>query len=295
MREIVDAHHHLWDLDNLPYKWLAGPPFEPSVAGNVGPIAKNYLLEDYKADAAGYRLVKSVHIDARTADELGETRWIQKLCDAEKYPIAIVAGVQLHRPNAADQLAKHAEYPAVRGIRHILNWDADPNLSLTDRSDFMTDPDWLTGFAALNRLGLNFDLQIYPWQLEAAAELASRFPDCPIILNHAGMPLHQHGIGLSTWQKGMRNFAKKTNTSVKISGLGMVDWNWTTNSIRPIVREIIEIFGTNRCMFASNFPVDRLYSGFDHLYSAFEEIVADFSASEQDAMFRRNAERIYRF
>ena len=84
------------------------------------------------------------------------------------------------------------------------------------------------------------------------------------------------------------------NTSVKISGLGMVDWQWSVDSIRPLVLETIDIFGPERCMFASNFPVDRLFGSFDETYAAFETIVAGFSEAEQHAMFAENARRIYR-
>lgn len=294
MRDIVDAHHHLWDRSALPYSWLEGPPFGPSVAGNVGPISGDYLLNDYRADAAAYRLVGSVHVDGGTVDRVGETAWLQGIADAAGLPTAIVAGAHLHMSDIETTLARHAAHRAVRGIRHILNWDPDPNLTFTDRPDLMTDPAWLRGYAALSRHDLSFDLQVYPWQLASAAKLAAQFPDTQMILNHAGMPLHQRDMGLKTWKDGMRAMAARPNTSVKISGLGMVDWNWTVDTIRPLVLYTIEAFGLDRCMFASNFPVDRLYSSFDTLYGAFETIVRDFSVDEQNAMFAGNARRIYR-
>jgi predicted TIM-barrel fold metal-dependent hydrolase len=294
MREIVDAHHHLWDRTVLPYPWLEGPPFGPSVAGDVGPIAGSYLLDDYRADAAGYRLTASVHVDGGTSDRLGETAWVQALAAAHGLPTAIVAGVQLHEPDAEAVLAKHAAFPAVRGIRHILNWDPDPNLTFVGRPDLMTDPAWLKGYAALARHRMSFDLQVYPWQLGGAADLATKFPMTTMILNHAGMPIHQRDMGLKTWKDGMRRLAARPNTFVKISGLGMVDWGWSVQSIRPLVLETIDIFGADRCMFASNFPVDRLYSSFTDLYAAFEEIVAGVTEAEQHAMFAGNAKRVYR-
>lgn len=294
MREIVDAHHHLWDLAALPYGWLQGPPFAPSVAGDVGPIAHNYLLDDFRADASGYRLTASVHVDAGTPDRLGETEWLQSMTDATGLPTAIVAGVQLHQPDVEETLARHAAHPAVRGVRHILNWDPDPSLTYTDRPDLMTDPAWLRGYAALARHDLSFDLQVYPWQLACAAELAAKFPMTPMILNHAGMPLIQRDMGLRTWKEGLRRLAAEPNTFVKISGLGMVDWGWTTASIRPLVLTAIEVFGPGRTMFASNFPVDRLYGSYASLYAAYEAIVADFTSDEQHAMFARNARLVYR-
>lgn len=294
-RTIVDAHHHLWDIRANAYPWLSGPPFAPSVAGDVGPIAHNYLLADLKADAADYDLRKSVHVDAGCADPLAETKWVQAISDTAGLPIAIVAGVRLHARDVAEQLAAHAAFPNVRGIRHILNWDPDPALTYTDRFDLMADPDWLRGFGLLRHYDMSFDLQVYPWQLTAAADLAARFPDTPIILNHAGMPLHQSGTGRETWRAGIKRLASNVNAFAKISGLGMVDWAWTVESIRPFVLETIESFGVDRCMFASNFPVDRLYSSFSTLYQAYELIISGLPENDQHKLLAANAERIYRF
>ena len=119
------------------------------------------------------------------------------------------------------------------------------------------------------------------------------YPDTSIILNHADMPFHQRGMGLESWRHGIRLLARNPNAAVKISGLGMVDWNWTMDSIRPLVLETIDVFGVDRCMFGSNFPVDKLYSSFEKLYRSFEYIVKDFNAQEQDKLFLSNAERYY--
>jgi predicted TIM-barrel fold metal-dependent hydrolase len=235
-----------------------------------------------------------VHIDGGCSDLLGESVWLALQAAETGIHTAIVAGARLHDPAFPRQLERQLAYPRLRGVRQILIWDPDPLLTFTDRPDYMTDLQWLQGHERLGKYGLSFDLQVYPWQLGGAAQLASRFPQTPMILNHAGMPFHQHGMGLESWRKGMRALAARENTAVKISGLGMVDWNWTVDSIRRLVLETIEIFGVDRCMFASNFPVDRLYSSFDELFHAFENIVSDFSDDEQNALFSTTAERTYR-
>lgn len=294
MRTVVDAHHHLWDPRVEDYPWLRGPPYPSSVAGDVAPIAKPYLAGDYLADTAAFDIRKTVHVDGGCKNLLAETAWLADRAGESGYPNAIVAGARLHDPAFAEQLEQQLRYPQLRGVRQILNWDPDPFLTFTDRPDYMTDSRWLDGYRQLARHGLSFDLQVYPWQLEAAAKLASQFPDTLVILNHAGMPFHQRGKGLETWQRGMRALAECDNTSTKISGLGMVDWHWTVASIRPLVLETIDIFGADRCMFASNFPVDKLYSSFEVLFRAFEEIVASFSVQEQEMLFSGNAEKYYR-
>lgn len=294
---IVDAHMHLWDLGRIHYPWLT-PPLPVGINGDVSPIAKNYLLDDYFRDTAEGgrpRPAKIVHVEAgaNPKDSLAETRWLQALAQERGFPQGIVAHAELNKPGVESLLAAHAAHPNVRGIRQILNWHPDPGKTFT-RSDLLQDADWLKGFALLREYGLSFDLQIYPSQMPAAAALAGRHPDTPIILNHAGMPVARDAAGVDAWRTGMRALATQRNVSVKISGLAMLDWRWTPASLRPFVLETLEIFGVERCLFASNFPVDRLYGSFASFYDAYESIIGACSVEEKSKLFATNAERIYR-
>jgi predicted TIM-barrel fold metal-dependent hydrolase len=293
---IVDPHHHLWDLERFSYPWLSARPLPASVAGDVAPIAKSYLLDDYLADTTNQNVVKSVHVDAGFDPSLPveETRWLQSIADQRGFPHGVVARAELHRPDVETTLAAHCRFPNVRGIRHIVNWHPDPAKTYVTKPDFLTDPAWLRGFALLKRFNLSFDLQLYPSQMADAAALAAAHGDTMIILNHAGMPVDRDAEALSLWRTGMRALAAEPNVWVKISGLGMVDWRWTEESLRPFVLDTIEIFGPDRCMFASNFPVDKLYSSFDALYGAFKRIVSDFSMGEQRKLFSDAALAVYR-
>jgi predicted TIM-barrel fold metal-dependent hydrolase len=293
---IVDPHHHLWDLERFSYPWLSARPLPASVAGDVAPIAKSYLLDDYLADTANQNVVKSVHIDAGfdPSQPVEETRWLQSIADRRGFPHGIVARAELHRPDVEATLAAHRQFPNVRGIRHIVNWHPDPAKTYVTKADFLTDTAWLRGFALLKRYNLSFDLQLYPSQMADAAALAAAHGDTTIILNHAGMPVDRDAEALTLWRAGMRALAAQPNVWVKISGLGMVDWRWTEDSIRPSVLETIEIFEPDRCMFASNFPVDKLYSSFDVLYGAFKRIVSDFSIDERRKLFSETALAVYR-
>ena len=158
----------------------------------------------------------------------------------------------------------------------------------------LADSAWQAGFALLKTYNLSFDPQIYAGQMDEMLALARRHPETLVILNHAGMPIDRDAEGLRLWHDGMRKLASADNIVAKISGLGMVDHNWTAGSIRPFVLGTIDAFASERVMFGSNFPVDRLYSSFSTLYGAFETIVADFTPAEQDRLFRSNAERWYR-
>ena len=293
---MVDAHMHLWDLKRIRYPWLT-PPLPVGITGDVSPIARDYLLDDYLGDAAGggVHVRKIVHIEAGAdpADALAETQWLQSIAAARGYPQAIVAHAELQRSGAAELLERHAAHRNVRGIRQILNWHPDPAKTYTPR-DLLADEAWWAGFARLKRHGLSFDLQIYPGQMPAAARLASRHPDTPLILNHTGMPVEKDAAGIDAWRSGMRALAAQPNVAVKISGLAMLDWHWSDASLRPFVLETLELFGAQRTMIASNFPVDRLFGTFGQFCAAYTRILAGASAAERANLYSGTAERIYR-
>ena len=179
-------------------------------------------------------------------------------------------------------------------MQDILNWHPDPLFSHTARADIIVDPMWLSNFGRLARHGLSFDLQVFPGQLRQAAELAANHPDTRIILDHAGMPIERAAWGITDWQRGMLELSRQPNVVTKISALGTNDHHWTEESIRVFVLETIRIFGTERTMFGSNFPVDSLYSTFQRLYAAFDQLTADFTPAERADLFAGTAARAYR-
>ncbi|WFU42203.1 amidohydrolase family protein [Bradyrhizobium sp. CB82] len=292
---IIDPHHHLWDLEKYSYPWLCqtGEPVAP-IAGSLRSIMKSYSLADYREDSKRWNIVKDVHLDALSADILAETCWLQDMKNKTGFPTAIVAHADLEADNVDIVLASHAKSKAVRGIRQILNWHQDPRYSFIERSDLLRDPKWLKGFGLLKKYDFSFDLQLYPHQMMDAARVARDHEDTTIILNHTGMPLQRDAEGIQTWQDGMRALASVPSVHAKISGLGMVDPDWTVASIRPFVLKTIDYFGADRCMFASNFPVDKIYASFDRIYEAFFEIVKDLSDTDKKKLFHDNALRVYR-
>lgn len=293
---VIDPHHHLWDLRHNRYPWLQARPIKPRLEGDIRPIAKDYLLEDYLADTCNQNVVKSVHVECGwdPSDPVGETEWLQSLADKHGYPHGIVARATLDAPDVEQVLEGHSRYKSVRGIRHAINWHPDPAKTYVNRPDLVRTDAWRHGFGLLQRFGFSFDLQLYPAQMADAVALARAYQDILIILNHAGMPVDRDAEGFDLWRRSMWELATVPNIVVKISGLGTVEWNWTVESIRPFVLQTIEAFGVSRCMFASNFPVDKLYSDFDTIYAAFRKITEAFSADERRMLFHDNAARYYR-
>ena len=130
-------------------------------------------------------------------------------------------------------------------------------------------------------------------ELEHAAALCRDFPDTRLILNHTGLPADRSPEGIAGWKRTLAALAACPNAAIKISGLGMPGQAWTAERNREVVLTAIELFGAERAMFASNFPVDGLCARFDEIYGGFGEIVKDFKALEQRALFHDNAVRIY--
>ncbi|WP_279357991.1 amidohydrolase family protein [Methylobacterium indicum] len=291
---IIDPHHHLWDLDKHYYPWLTDGP-KPIVFGDYSPIIKNYRIEDFLKDARNQNVVKSVHLDVGfdPRDPVGETRWLQGVADAHGFPHGIVGYADLASPGVRDVLEGHRAFPNFRGIRQSLNYHPDPVKTYLERPGLSREPDWRRGFGLLRDLDMSFDLQLYYPQMEEAYDLARAFPDTQIILNHTGMQVD--GMDhFDAWKAGMHRLAAAPNVACKISGLGMGDWTWTTDSIRPYVLEAIAAFGVDRCMFASNFPVDKLFSSYDRIFDAFKAITASFPTQDRRKLFHDNAERFYR-
>ena len=201
-----------------------------------------------------------------------------------------VAHTRLDAPEASKLLAYHAAFPFVRSIRHKPRANPRPGMG---EPGGMADTAWRRGFALLPSLGLRFDLQTPWWHMHEAAELARGFSTTQIIINHAGLPADRSTEGLAAWRSAMSLVAECPNVCVKISGIGVPGQAWTARANADIVRHLIDVFGVSRCMFASNFPVDSLCGSFQAIFRGFAEIVADLSDDEQDALFRRNALRIY--
>jgi predicted TIM-barrel fold metal-dependent hydrolase len=173
-------------------------------------------------------------------------------------------------------------------VRQILNPDQ------CERPDYLTDPAWQAGYALLEQLGMSFDLQCDPSQMRDASVLAERYPGIPVVINHTGMPRDQSTSGVAEWRAGLRALARLPHASIKISGFGMFDPEWTTESIKPFVLDVIDAFGVERAMFASNFPVDRVWASWDRVWGAFDALTTDLSEAERLQLFQTNAERVYR-
>lgn len=294
--EIVDAHHHLWELGGAVRRpWLEGPPI-PFRYGDYSSIRRDYLPADYRRDTAKQNVVASVYIETevRPEDEVAETRWVHEVIEKHGFPHAVIGHARFERDDVAAVLKGHAQFPMLRGIRKKPTAAKSAAEIVKGTPGSMSDPAWRRGFARLADHDLHYELQAPWWHLYEAAELAREYPHIRIVLNHTGLPADRSEAGLKGWREAMTAFAAQPNTRVKISGIGQPGKPWTVEANRPVVLATIETFGVQRCLFASNFPVDGVCAGFDTIFDGFKAIVAHLPTADQRKLFRDNALHEYR-
>lgn len=295
--QIIDAHQHFWDLDRNYLPWLSDEPPIRFRYGDYSALKRNYLPSDYRRDTTGFDVVGTVFIETEwdPSDPIGEVRWVEEIREREGLPSVMVAQAWLDRSDAEAVLASHGRSPIVRGVRHKPR--AAPSPGEVERGappGSMGDAAFRRGYALLESNGLSFDLQTPWWHLAEARELADDFPHTQIILNHTGLPAERSPEGLDGWRTAMRLLAGAPNAALKISGLGQAGHPWSADANRGVVLDAIDIFGVDRVMFASNFPVDSLVGTFATIFSGFLEITSGMTDEEQAAMFHLNARRFYR-
>jgi predicted TIM-barrel fold metal-dependent hydrolase len=293
---IVDPHQHFWDLGRNYYPWLCDPNTPPRRYGDVAPLKHNYMPPDYLRDAGTLNIVKTVHVEALwdPTDPAGETRWLDQVAAEYGYPHACIAAAPFLRDDIDEILAKHARSKLTRGVRNYPA--AAPSAAEATRgaTGSMDDEKWRRGYALLEKYGFSFDLQTPWWHLDAAAELARDFPNTQMIVLHTGLPADRSDAALAAWRAALETVAAQPNVTIKISGLGRKGLPWTLTANGAIIREAINIFGPERAMFASNFPVDGLAGSFPMIYGGFRAAVSNRPIEERRMLFHDTASRIYR-
>lgn len=311
---VCDSHHHLWN----------GP-------GDRGQYLVDDFLADI---SDGHRIEKSLFVECGTGyredgpDEMrpvGETEFVKTITAArrerEGSATGIAAGViafaDLTLGDAvAPVLAAHVEAAGgrLRGVRQSCTWDPDPAIiSFTKGPDMMEDEKFREGFACLSEYGLSFDAWQYYTQLLDLAGLARAFPETTIVVNHTGGPL---GVGrhaergqeaIEEWKRGIGELAACANVTMKLGGLGMprCGFGWHRLSeppgsvelaaaMGPYFRFCIDAFGAERCMFESNFPVDRVSYPYPVLWNTFKRVCAGYPDEDKAALFYGTAVSVYR-
>ncbi|MEO1407849.1 MAG: amidohydrolase family protein, partial [Pseudomonadota bacterium] len=230
-----------------------------------------------------------VAIDSSVA----ETLFVDGQSDEHGYPNAIIAFADLTSEQLQDTLDRHGASERLRGVRQIVGRSAEEDRK-TGSAGLLQNPAFVEGLRMLASRELSFDLQLTPPLMAKAAKVFGTVPELPVALCHCGSPSDFSDDGIEEWSSGLKRLADLPNLICKISGFGMFDHQWTTDSIRPHVRRVIEIFGPKRVAFGSNFPVDKLHGTYQSVMGGYLDITAEFSSDERNAMFAGTAEAFYR-
>jgi L-fuconolactonase len=272
---IVDSHQHFWRYDPDEYDWIGD---------DLAVIRRDFLPADLAREIAAAGVDGVVSVQARQT--LAETRWLLDLAEANAFVAGVVGWVPLVSPSVGDTLAELAANPRLRGVRHVLQGEADPA--------FATRPDFDRGIAALRGLGLAYDILVYERQLPAAIALVDRHPDQVFVVDHLAKPRIRDGV-VSPWRERMRELARRPNVFCKLSGMVTeADLGaWTRETLEPYAEIVLEAFGPARVMFGSDWPVCLAGCPYSRWLATVRDLCAGLSAGERESVLGGTARKAY--
>jgi L-fuconolactonase len=279
MIPVVDTHQHLWDLTQFHLPWLDGG----------GPLAKSHTPEDYARETQGLPVVKTVYmeVDVEADQRPVEAEYVLRLCAAPANPMAgaVIGGNPLD-PGFQDYLLQFAGNPYLKGVRQVLHGGLPPGTCL--------QPDFRRNMDLLATLGLRFDLCMRSGELLDGAKLASECPATAFILDHCGNA-DPKSSDLSQWKYDIAEVAKQDNVVCKISGIvaGARPGTWTPEDLAPIILHCAEVFGPDRILFGSDWPVCTLTATYRQWVEALQVVVANWNETDRRKLFHDNAVKFY--
>lgn len=290
MTGIVDSHFHIWWQADLP--WLVGP-MQPRIFGPYEPIRRDYPIEEYLGDCRPEGVTEAVYVQANWAPAryLDEVEYVSRASDESGFPIAIVAYADMLVDDVRPQLDALAANARVCGVRMQLHWHENTLYRFASGPDLARDPRVIANVGRLAEYGFSFDLQVFAGQMAGAAELADACPQVTFVLQHAGMLEDLSPEGIAAWRAGMTLLAAQPNITSKLSGLGTFLRRNDPEQIAFIVGETLALFGAERCLFGSNFPIEKLWTSYAELIGAHRAAVPQ---AAQAVVFNETARRVYR-
>jgi predicted TIM-barrel fold metal-dependent hydrolase len=290
---MIDAHHHIWRQADLP--WLSGPE-QPRIFGPYAPIMRDYPTYEYLADIAGTGITRSVYVQANWAPDRAaeEVAWVQAEAEAHGTIAGIVGYADMTVDDVRPALQALAAHSLMRGVRHQFHWHENPLYRFALHADLCLAPRVQRNVARLADHGWSFDLQVFPAQMAGAADLARACPKVTFILQHAGMKEDPSPAGDALWREGMARLADCPNVVTKLSAFGTFLHRNDPAFIHRMVTETESLFGADRCLYGSNFPIEKLWTSYTELFNAFRAAVSRLPDDKQSAIFNDTAVRVYR-
>ncbi len=290
MTGLVDSHFHIWRQADLP--WLLGP-MQPRIFGPYEPIRRDYPVAEYLEDCRPAGVTEAVYVQANWAParHLDEVAYVSQASDESGFPIAIVAYADMLVDDVRPQLDALAANSRVRGVRMQLHWHENALYRFASGPDLARDPKLTANVERLAEYGFSFDLQVFAGQMAGASELAAACPGVTFVLQHAGMLEDLSPEGIAAWREGMALLAAQPNMTSKLSGLGTFLRRNDPEHVGYIDAQTLALFGAERCLFGSNFPIEKLWTSYAELIAAHLAAVPE---GAREAVFNETARRVYR-
>ena len=293
MQRAIDSHFHIWRQKDQP--WLVGP-MAPRIFGPYEPIRRDYPIEEFLNDQEGAGVEKCVYVQTNWAKEdfENEAAFVTEAANRTGWPHGLVAYADMTVDDVRGQLDRLMKYPLLRGVRMQLHWHDTPAFRFAPSAKQVIDPVVRANVRRLKDYGLSFDLQLFPAQMEDGLQLVGENPETNFILTHCGMLTDSGTATVDAWKEGLRTLAQAPNLYAKMSGLGTFVHRNDPALIAQIYAAAIDILGSDRLMFGSNFPIEKLWTSHASLIAAHRAAVAQRSLADQVNIFWNTAQRVYR-
>ncbi|HYK22186.1 MAG TPA: amidohydrolase family protein [Pyrinomonadaceae bacterium] len=273
---MIDSHQHFWQVGRFDYPWMSS---------DLGVLYRDYLPHDLSPILQQNGVNKTVLVQA--SNSVAESRWLLELADTNSFIAGVVGWVDLTGLRVEEELRELRSHPKFKGVRHLV--ESEPN------DDWLVQPAVISGLKRLAAHGLAYDLLVHTRHLKYVSQVAESCPELALVIDHlAKPPIARNEI--DEWSRALAPLAKFSNINCKLSGLVTeANWSsWQTNDLRPFVDCALELFGAERMMFGSDYPVCLLASNYERVLESFQEMLKDLSETEREKIFSTNAAKFYR-
>jgi L-fucono-1,5-lactonase len=273
---MIDSHQHFWQVGRFDYPWMTS---------DLGVLYRDYLPHDLAPIIEARGVTRTVLVQA--SNSVAESHWLLKLADENSFIAGVVGWVDLMSSIIDAQLDELSAHSKFKGVRHLV--ESEPN------DDWLIQPAVLSGLRQLSRYRLSYDLLVHTRHLKYVPQVVEAVPELSFVIDHvAKPPIAKNEI--KEWSQALKPLASYPNVHCKLSGL-VTEANWTswqTDDLRPYVEYALELFGADRLMFGSDYPVCLLAASYDRVLDAFQEILEPLSDVDREKIFSKNAAKFYR-
>src|SRR5215216_6037380 len=273
---MIDSHQHFWQVGRFDYPWMTS---------DLGVLYRDYLPDDLPPILGRNGIAETVLVQA--SNSIAESRWLLELANTNSFIAGIVGWVDLMSVEIDAQLDELCAHPKFKGVRHLV--ESEP------QDGWLVQPAVLSGLKKLSARDLSYDLLVHTRHLQFVPQVAESCPDLRFVIDHmAKPPIARHEF--DEWAQALKPVAHYPNIHCKLSGLVTeANWeSWQANDLRPYIDYALELFGPERMMFGSDYPVCLLVASYDRVLGSFQELLRELSDSDRDKIFSQNATRFYR-